>query len=55
MGLWDLEPDASGQLRRVPMPLVGDFKTLVAQGVDAVGPLGRRSRGIDASSPAAPR
>jgi beta-glucosidase/6-phospho-beta-glucosidase/beta-galactosidase len=39
MGLWDLDPDPSGSLRRIPTPLVDAYRELVAGGASAVGPL----------------
>jgi beta-glucosidase len=55
MGLWDLEPESAGRLRRVRTPLVDDFRALVAGGASAVGPLGARPREAARSAPAVPR
>lgn len=41
MGLWDLDPDPATSLRRVPTPLVDDFRALVAQGCKPAGLLSK--------------
>jgi beta-glucosidase len=39
MGLWDLDRDPDGTLRRIETPLVGAYRALVDGGTAAVGPL----------------
>lgn len=41
MGLWDLEPEAGGGLRRVPTALVDDYRTLASGGSRSAGPLSK--------------
>lgn len=45
MGLWNLEPEPSGSLRRAPTPLVDAYRELVAGGSRAVGTLSARGPG----------
>lgn len=45
MGLWDLEPEPDGGLRRVHTPLVDAYRALTAGGCSAVG---RLERGVPA-------
>jgi beta-glucosidase len=40
MGLWDLQSDATGDLRRVRTPLVDEYKTLVQSIARPAGKLG---------------
>jgi beta-glucosidase/6-phospho-beta-glucosidase/beta-galactosidase len=39
MGLWDLQSDSAGNLRRVRTSLVDEYQALVQSGADSVGPL----------------
>jgi beta-glucosidase len=41
MGLWDIDPEPKAGLRRVGTPLVDAYRTLAAQGANAVGSLSR--------------
>jgi hypothetical protein len=47
MGFWDLDEDPKEKMRRIPTPLVDQFRALVQSGSDEVGRLSREPKRME--------